>query len=78
MAELFTVHLAASGDDVATRPDSVVVTSGGARLYIALFGDGFGSTLQVVSTLTNDTIKAITVGEGPSAIAVAPGLSGSS
>jgi YVTN family beta-propeller protein len=68
----------ASGDDVPTRPDGVVVTTGGARLYVALFGNGFGSTLQVVSTATGDTIKSIAVGEGPSAVVARPVPPGSS
>jgi YVTN family beta-propeller protein len=62
----------ASGDDVPTRPDGVVVTTGGTRLYVTLFGDGFGSTLQVVSTATGGTLKVITVGEGPSAVMAGP------
>jgi len=67
----------ATGDAVVTRPDGVVVTTGEARLYISMFGNGFGSTLSVMSTLTGDVIKIIEVGDGPFAVAVTPVTGGS-
>lgn len=61
-----------SGNEVVTQPDGVVVTAGGARLYIALFGQGFGSELLVASTGTDTILKTIKVGDGPFAMAVSP------
>ncbi len=61
-----------SGNEVVTQPDGVVVTAGGTRLYIALFGQGFGSELLVASTGTDTILKTIKVGKGPFAMAVLP------
>ena len=61
-----------SGNEVVTQPDGVIVTAGGARLYIALFGQGFGSELLVASTGTDAILKTIKVGDGPFAMAVLP------
>jgi DNA-binding beta-propeller fold protein YncE len=66
-----------SGDGVATRPDGVAVTAGGARLYVTMFGSGFGSYLYVMSALTGDVINVIKTGDGPFAVAATPVPGGS-
>ena len=63
-----------SKQSLVTHPDGIVVTTAGARLYIALFGDGFGSELEVISTNTNTILETIKVGDGPFAVAVSPAL----
>jgi DNA-binding beta-propeller fold protein YncE len=57
-----------------SQPDGLALLPGGRRLYVALFGNGFGSRVQVFSTTTPTLFAEIEVGDGPFAIAVAPGL----
>ncbi|MGE0825452.1 MAG: beta-propeller fold lactonase family protein [Candidatus Binatia bacterium] len=52
------------------RPDGIGLIPGGQRLYVALFGGGLGSRLQILSTITPAIIADIGVGEGPFAVAV--------
>jgi YVTN family beta-propeller protein len=59
--------------DGLSNPDGVALL-GGRRLYVTLFGDGFGSRVQVFSATTPTLFAEIEVGEGPFAIAVAPAL----
>jgi YVTN family beta-propeller protein/cysteine-rich repeat protein len=56
-----------------SNPDGVALL-GGHRLYVALFGNEFSSTVQVFSATTPTLFAEIEVGEGPFAIAVAPAL----
>jgi YVTN family beta-propeller protein len=58
----------------ADQPNGVVVTPNGKRLYISLFGNsGVGNQVQVVSTVTHNTVAPIIkVGEGPFGVAVVP------
>jgi len=61
-----------SKNSVATHPDGLVVTPGDTRLYVALFGNGFGAEVEVISTLTNNVLETIKVGDGPFAVAITP------
>lgn len=54
------------------NPDGVALIPGGQRLYVAIFADGFGSRVQVFSTITPTLFAEVEVGDGPFAIAVAP------
>jgi len=71
--ETFTVSSAIpTTSDTESHPDGVALLPGGQRLYVALFGNGFGLKVQVFSTLTPTIFAEVTVGKGPFAIAVAP------
>jgi YVTN family beta-propeller protein len=61
-----------SSSSVATHPDGIVVTPGGTRLYVALFGNGFGSEVEVISLITKNILEIIRVGDGPFALAISP------
>lgn len=61
-----------SGGSALARPDGVLVAIGGKRLYVALYGDGFGSEVEVFSTETSNVIDLIPVGDGPFAMALVP------
>jgi YVTN family beta-propeller protein len=61
-----------SNNTTVTHPDGIVVTNGGTRLYVALFGNGFGSELEAISTITSSVLGTIRVGDGPFAVAVSP------
>jgi molecular chaperone DnaK len=76
--KVVTTLQGASGNPT-DKPDGLVVATGGARLYVALFGDGFGRDVLVVSTQSNTrrALKTIRVGEGPFALALAPSLGSS-
>jgi hypothetical protein len=41
---------------------------------VALFGDSFGSEVEVFSTITNAPLDTVEVGKGPFVMAIAPGL----
>jgi YVTN family beta-propeller protein len=56
------------------KPEGMVVTTGGKRLFVALFGDGFGSEVEVFTTITNAPIASIRVGDGPYVMAITPAL----
>jgi YVTN family beta-propeller protein len=60
------------GGGPAEQPDGLVVGTGGARLYVAIFGRGFGSELLEISTTTNTVLESIRVGNGPFAVATVP------
>ncbi|MBI3798420.1 MAG: YncE family protein [Deltaproteobacteria bacterium] len=60
------------GGDPPTQPEGLVVTTGGTRLYVALFGRGFGRDFLEISTGTSTVLQDISVGDGPFAVAVSP------
>ena len=71
--ETFTItSTIPTSTDAISNPDGVALLPGGQRLYVALFGRGFGSRVQVFSTLAPVLFAEISVGKGPFSIAVAP------
>jgi YVTN family beta-propeller protein len=58
-----------SASSAPSRPDGILAPSGGKRLYVALFNEGFGAEVNVFSTVTSTLIKTIKVGDGPFAVA---------
>ncbi|HXG20063.1 MAG TPA: beta-propeller fold lactonase family protein [Methylomirabilota bacterium] len=61
-----------SGSNLASQPEGMLMTAGGKRLYVAVFGGGVGAEVEVFSTVTNASLKTIRVQTGPFAIAEAP------
>jgi YVTN family beta-propeller protein len=60
------------GGDPPTQPEGLVVAAGGVRLYVVLFGRGFGRDFLEISAGTSTVLQDIRVGDGPFAIAVSP------